>query len=175
MRCLATRKVPSLKRTFGGKKAFHEKLVLGRSRAFADEPEGLVLAPLEVAYIFNFVQWTNGRKDILQPLLERVQHKLDELTKCSDASSDMRYFDKLAYLTFLRAVFLKHLGNWPEAMALFQDVYSWREQIATDHHLPAQAAYELGLGHRHAQDYELASSWLHKAHRRCSAAMLSIT
>lgn len=158
----ALRKVPSLKRTFGGKKAFHEKLVLGRSKAFVDDPDELLLAPFEVAYIFNFVQWTNGDKKIIDPILAKIEAKLESF-KNGDNDFDRRHFDKLSYLTFLKGVFLKLSGNYTQALALFSDVLKWSDRIADDHHVPAQAAYETGMVYRAMQNYELATEWLNRA------------
>lgn len=154
--------MPSLKRTFGGKKAFHEKLVLGRSLAFAENPDGLVLAPFEVVYMFNFIQWTRGKKELIEPLLERVEAKLEPLSRLFPGE-DPKYFDKLAYLIFLKGVFVKLSGNYKKATALFSEVFEMRDKIENDVHLAAQAAYELGLIHRTLQNYELASEWINKA------------
>lgn len=158
------RKVPSLKRTFCGKKAFHEKLVLGRSLAFAEDPNDLVLAPFEVVYMFNFIQWTRGKKELIEPLLERVEAKLDILAKNQVLpNEDDKYFDKLAYLIFMKGVFVKLGGNYKKASVLFNEVFEMRDKIENDIHLAAQAAYELGLINRTLQNYELASEWINKA------------
>lgn len=40
------KRIPQLKRKFGGKRTFHENIVIERSKKFADQVENLLLPPL---------------------------------------------------------------------------------------------------------------------------------
>ncbi|KAI1305305.1 Tetratricopeptide repeat protein 39B [Halotydeus destructor] len=158
-------KVPLLKKTFGGKKrTFHEKLVLGRSKMFAERPDQLMLAPLEIAYIFNLVKWIKGRNEFIDPLVERIDAKLVKMAAMSRAEqSQLTYNDQLAYLTFMKAICFKLKGSMKKAIALLDKVYQMRHVIYNDTHLAAQAAYELGLAHRSAHNLSEAVVWLTRA------------
>ena len=151
--------VPKVKKTFGGKKAFHEKVIVERSKMYAKCPEQLVLAPLEIAYIFNFVTWIDGKRNIIDPILARIEAKLDELIEVS-STNDMRYNDKFGYLLLIKGVFHKMAGNYKHARTLFEQVYNIRDKFVYETHLPALAAFELGLSYRSANQYETAHDWL---------------
>lgn len=158
------KEVPQLKRTLGGKKALHEKFVLGRSKAFCEAPEKLLFAPFEMAYIFNFTQWLEGREELIAPNLRKVEQKLAALHE--DAK---QYFDQLASLTFFRAVLYRlKTDQKAKARQLFLSIFAFEKYIENDKHIPALAAFELGLMHRKENNYGEAKEWLNKARNNYS-------
>lgn len=113
--------MPSLKKSFGGQKAFHERFVLGRSKAFVENSnEDLELATFEFAYIGNFTCWISGKNKYIEPIRERIDGKLKLLTSETTRSSD--YWDKVAYLTFMSGVVDKLAGNLDRAKGKFESV-----------------------------------------------------
>lgn len=122
MESFCHRKVPSLKKTLGGQKAFHERFVLGRSKAFVrDSNEDLELATFEFVYIGNFTCWIQGRDEYITPIEKRVNSKLHQLSKTREEKNTC-YFDKLAYLTFMSGVCDKLLGRVQQAKDKFESV-----------------------------------------------------
>jgi hypothetical protein len=71
--CLA--RIPQLKRTVGGRKVFHEKIVIERSKKYKDRVEDMILPPLELLYIWNMFHMMFGKKELLEPFLFMVDKK----------------------------------------------------------------------------------------------------
>ena len=114
--------VPSLKKTFGGQKAFHERFVLGRSRAFVqNKNEDLELATFEFCYIGNFTCWISGKNEYIEPIKERIERKLNHLDQSFDVI-DGDYYDKFSYLTFMSGVIDQLQENINAAMIKFEKV-----------------------------------------------------
>jgi hypothetical protein len=70
------RKIPKLKRKLGGKRAFHEKIVIDRSKKFHDKLDQLMLPPFELLYIWNMFHMMAHEPKLLMPMLEEVENKL---------------------------------------------------------------------------------------------------
>lgn len=152
------RKVPSLKKTLGGKKALHEKFVLGRSKAFLHNDQDLDLASFEFTYISNYSNWISGSHQHIDKILQTVDHKLALLDSCDD-----KYYDKLAYLKFIQGVLFRLKGRDYEAKQRFEQVILMESRIKEDFHSPALASYELGMYYRKIRDCSAAKTWLKRA------------
>ena len=72
--CLAM--VPKLKRHLGGKRAFHEKIVLDRSKRYASKVNDMLLPAFELIYIWNVWNMMSRDPTLLQPMLGMVEEKL---------------------------------------------------------------------------------------------------
>lgn len=152
------RRVPSLKKTLGGKKALHEKFVLGRSKAFLERDQDLDLASFEFTYISNYSNWISGREEYIDRILATVNRKLLVLQ-----FSDERYYDKLAYLKFIEGVLFGLKGCPSQAKCLFEEVILMEDNIKEDFHSPALAAYELGMHYRRLGNVSAAKEWLKRS------------
>lgn len=75
------RKIPKLKRKLGGKRAFHEKIVIDRSKKFHDCVDQMLLPPLELLYIWNMFHMMAKEPALLAPMLGDVEGKLRLLPK----------------------------------------------------------------------------------------------
>lgn len=72
--CLAM--VPKLKRHLGGKRAFHEKIVLDRSKRYANKVNEMLLPAFELIYIWNIMNMMKSDPNLLLPMLAMVEEKL---------------------------------------------------------------------------------------------------
>lgn len=71
--CLS--RIPQLKRTVGGRKVFHEKIVIEKSKKYKNNVEDMILPPLELLYIWNTFHMMFGKKELLEPFLHLVDKK----------------------------------------------------------------------------------------------------
>ncbi|RWS23921.1 tetratricopeptide repeat protein 39B-like protein, partial [Leptotrombidium deliense] len=154
-------KLPSLKRRLGGKRAFHEKLVIERSKKFHNQLENFILPPFEVMYIWNFFNMMNGNEQLINPFLERVEQKLKEHK--SDKDEKKRNLDTYCNLVFMKSVLLKQLDSLHDALDGFNEVLNCKKRIHDETHLLPQSSYEIGLIYRKMGKLTEAKKWLKKA------------
>lgn len=109
-------KVQSLKRNFGGKRAFHEKLVSENAKKFLNNPDSIVLPSLELMYIWNIFQVASGNQECLPRILTKIDRKL------TDYSTDSKDLPINMYLTFMRGCCFVHSGRPMLAMECFLEV-----------------------------------------------------
>lgn len=69
------KRIPQLKRTVGGRKVFHEKIVIERSKRYSNCVEEMILPPLELIYIWNMFQMMYGKRELIQPFLHMIDGK----------------------------------------------------------------------------------------------------
>ena len=153
--------MPTLKKTLGGKKALHEKFVLGRSKAFLHNDQDLDLASFEFAYTSNFSNWISGRHEDIDKILATAERKEQQLRQDDD-----KYYDKLAYLKFIKGVLFRLKGRESDAKAMFEQVILLEDGIKEDFHSPAMASYELGMFFRKTRDCCSSKQWLKRAANR---------
>lgn len=152
------RQVRSLKKTFGGARAFHEQLVLLKSDQNHDNTNGLFLSPLDAGYIFNYFRLFVKNPDVAVNILKEIESRERNLN-----SSDELFKEKSALALFLKAVINRQMQEYDESMKMFQKVI---EMEVNEHfsYLKANSHYELGLMHFEVtQDYETATYHLKKA------------
>ena len=94
----ALRDVNRVKRNFGGRRAFHEKLVTESAKKFLDKPEKIVLPTLDLMYFWNVFQVASGNPDALPAIMNRIEDKLAVFTKDVD-------IELYSYLTFMKGNF----------------------------------------------------------------------
>lgn len=109
-------KVQSLKRNFGGKRAFHEKLVAENAKKFLDHPDKIVLPSLDLMYIWNVYQVASGSSDCLPRILQKIDQKIKLYPKNGD---DLEIY---CYLTFMRGCCFVHSKCPMLAMECFLEV-----------------------------------------------------
>jgi hypothetical protein len=118
-----------LKKTLGGKKALHEKFVLARSAEYVNGVRrDLELASFEFIYISNFANWISGKTEYLDKIMDRVERKLNYLTRSYSAiissHPDDKHFDQLSYLLLMKGVLLRLYGKQEEANDHFHQILS---------------------------------------------------
>jgi len=102
-----------------------------------------------------------GKPEIIQPFLDRIQTKLDIYQ--DDKDDPETCLDSYAYLTFMKAVCMRHLGFPLQAIDMFQDVLSCKKRIEFEKHLLPQACFELGAINRKLGHLTEAKKWLKKS------------
>lgn len=74
----ALEEVPTLKKRFAGKSLPQEKLAVDRALKFKQSggESGLLLPAYELLYIWNGFSMTNGKRELLDPILEDVEKEI---------------------------------------------------------------------------------------------------
>lgn len=140
------------------KKVFYEKMVCHRANQFCNNVTAWNLPFLEILYIGNFIYCIENKPKYINPFLDRVENKLTTLAK-----NDTDYWEKYAYLLFLKAFLLKLRGDWEEALSYFHEILSLESVIETEVQVIPQTCYEIGLIHRRNKKTAEAKRWLNKA------------
>jgi len=153
--------IPKLKRTVGGRKVFHEKIVIERSKRYRNNVTDMIIPPLELLYIWNMFNMMCGRKELIEPFIKRIDNKF--ATYKGDKDDDDACLDAYAYLIFMRGVCLRHLGQSDDAIRCFQDVLSCKKRIEHETHLLPQACFEIGSIERKKGNLTEAKKWLKRA------------
>lgn len=86
--------IPKIKRTIGGKLAFHEKLVLTKSKHYVNKSEEMVLPAFDLMYVWNNFNMMANNPDLFTPMMELVEAKLAELKKSQADKKDDKSTDK---------------------------------------------------------------------------------
>lgn len=111
----ALAQVPKVKRHFGGKKAFHEKIVIEKSKRFLNDPTKMVLVPLDLIYLWNMFNVAATNRQMTTSLTGLITNKMESIDKLSD-------FDNYSYLNFMKGVALSRSGQTLAASECFQEV-----------------------------------------------------
>lgn len=86
--------IPKIKRTIGGKLAFHEKLVLTKSKHYVNKSEEMVLPAFDLMYVWNNFNMMANNPELFTPMMELVEAKLAELKKSQVDKKDEKSTDK---------------------------------------------------------------------------------
>ncbi|XP_015781864.1 tetratricopeptide repeat protein 39A [Tetranychus urticae] len=152
--------IPSLKKTLGGRKPFHEKLVYERSIKFnGDLEKSLFLPTFEISYIWNLFRMSRNSTTCLNQYMDIVEVKLSQY----NSSEDIVNPDQYATLIFYKAHFTDLLGNSFEAIDYYHQVLEWESKITTEKHLLPQTCFELGNLFRKIERYEDCEKYLTKS------------
>ena len=150
------RQAIKLKRTFGGKRAFHEKLVSDKAKLFMDYPSRVVLAPLDLMYLWNTFTIAGRNPDSLPNILSKIEEKLEVYTRETD-------IETYAYLTFMKGICYLH-SNFPLVAAdCFFELLDFEKQLKLENHLIPQSCFEVGQIYRKMNDFSEAKKWYKKA------------
>lgn len=107
--------VPKVKRHFGGKKAFHEKIVIEKSKRFINDPSKMILVPLDLIYLWNMFNVAATNRQMVSSLIKLISSKMDTTDKFGNC-------DNYAYLNFMKGVALSRSGQTMAASDCFQEV-----------------------------------------------------
>ncbi|KAI1296562.1 Tetratricopeptide repeat protein 39B [Halotydeus destructor] len=146
---------PGLKRHLGGKKAFHEKIVIEKSKYYSENMEKMVCAPLDLIYLWNIFSYGSYHKPTLSSFISRMDHKLVDNPR-------NKWPDTYSLLTFTKGVCLSKADNKDGAETCFMEVISMEKEIDSERHLVPQATFEMGLL-KSAGDKDGGKAWLKKS------------
>ena len=146
-------KVPKLKRNFGGKKAFHEKLVYENSLKYISGGH-LIMPALDVMYIWNIFKIASYKPSCLENILSKIESTENRLDEQADDEARMR-------LIFMKGVCLSNLNRPSEALECFYQVTD-SKKLSSSSYLVPQSLYEIALIFRRSGDTEQAISMLQK-------------
>jgi tetratricopeptide (TPR) repeat protein len=145
-----------LKRSFGGRRAFHEKLVAEKAKTFINNPDKIVMAPLDLMYLWNAFAIGARNPDCMVTILSKIEDKLQVWTK--DKSLDV-----YAYLTFMKGVVLKHSTLPLTAVTCFFELLDYEKQLKEENHIIPQSCFEIAQIYRSMNDFSEAKKWFKKA------------
>ncbi|XP_074598326.1 tetratricopeptide repeat protein 39A-like isoform X2 [Brevipalpus obovatus] len=154
-------RIPQLKRRFGGKRAFHEKLVIERSRKYHNKVKQLLLPPFELLYIWNIFNMMSNNSCLLKPFIERIEAKL--MLHDGDKENESARLDRYSYLIFMKGVCYRHLNSLTKATDCFKEVLNCKKRIEDETHLLPQSCFELGMINRKLGKPTEAKKYLKKA------------
>lgn len=146
-------KVPKLKRNFGGKKAFHEKLVYENSLKYITQGH-LIMPILDVMYIWNIFKIASYKPSCLQNILHKIDCTLKLLPQSIDDETNYR-------LIFMKGVCLSNLNETSQALECFYQITDCNK-LSTSCYLVPQSLYEIALIFRRSGDNEQAILMLEK-------------
>ncbi|XP_019634534.1 PREDICTED: tetratricopeptide repeat protein 39B-like [Branchiostoma belcheri] len=136
------RQVPVLKQRIAGKSLPIEKFAVDKSARY-EEHKSLVLPGYELIYVWNGFTILGRRRELVEPVLTRVEATLQHLHREKDSTP--LYHDGWCLATVLKGVCLKYLDQPTEAEGCFQEVVKCAPQIQSDQYLPPYACAELGF------------------------------
>ncbi|RWS23504.1 tetratricopeptide repeat protein 39B-like protein [Leptotrombidium deliense] len=148
------RTIPSLKKHFGGLFAFHEKLIIKRSKQYAENVERMILP--ELFYIWNYFCVLEKSKEYLKLILRKIDQKFETITEESN-------FEGFMYLTFLKGVVFRHLKIDNKAIQCFENILKNERKIKCENHLQPQSALELASIYKCWDRIDLAKIYTKKA------------
>ena len=156
--CLIISEVKNCRGFFVLKKVFYEKIVYQRANQYCNNVQAWQIPLLEILYIGNFIYCIEGKDKYINQFMVRVEKKLEQLAK-----NDTDYWEKYAYLLFMKAFLLKLRGDTEEALSYFHEILSLESVIETEVQVLPQACYEIGLIHRRNRKTAETKRWLNKA------------
>jgi tetratricopeptide (TPR) repeat protein len=169
----ALKDVPRVKRHFGGKKAFHEKIVIEKSVSFLENKSKMILAHLDLMYLWNLFSIAAMSTECITLLQNSIDKELTNLNndKMNDAD-DNSFEGSRLYLIFMRGVVDSVSGSTScarEAFMLIMEkestINSSKTLAKSSKHLIPQACFELGILYRRTGDFDEARKWFKKTHR----------
>lgn len=150
--------VPKLKRNFGGKKAFHEKLVVERSKYFNSNPKAILMPHLDLMYLWNQIKLKTDSNIYLESTIDEINSLYEDLKECNSLEVDAS-----CYLVFMKGACYAGLNENAFAIDLFEQVIKKEKQLKHEKHLIPQAYFELGMIYRRTGEKELARKCFKKA------------
>src|SRR5687768_1996793 len=89
------RKIIVIKRNFGGRLAFHEKIVIERCRKYNDDPASICMPIFELMYIWNYFNMIRSKPDLLERWLQLIESRSADSTSVQQRLPD---FDNIAHM-----------------------------------------------------------------------------
>jgi len=153
----AMKAVPEFKRRFAGRSIPPEKYAITKALAFQNPDSHsynkMTLPAFELFYIWNIFGNIGEKKEILNPLLKRIDRKLQQLQFSED------HF----VLLLLKGVCQRNIGDHDSSIDCFLEILNREKEIRYVTYIPPHAALELGISYLAVGRYEDANTWLEKA------------
>ena len=147
--------VPKVKRHFGGKRAFHEKIVIEKAAVYVSQPDKMILPQLDLMYLWNLFILASHNPPTLKKIKLMIERELDHAKMDENA-------DLFCYLTFMRGCAYSASRYDAIATDCFLHVIASQDCIISDKHLVPQACFELGMVYRRSGDVEESKKWFQK-------------
>jgi len=107
------RKAVSLKKTYGGRLAFHEKLIHKRAKQYCENLSNFLLPLIEIFYLYNILKFARY-SDLV---VENYEQMIDQKLKVYKKESDQYYT-----LLFYKAIMSSFKKNYKQAFDFFKEV-----------------------------------------------------
>lgn len=154
----ALRSLPSLRRRFIGKTLPPEKFAISKAEKYFED-KTMTLPALELFYVWNIFGLCAKNKDVLGPLMKRIEKKLEQPEYSRDSGNGEHWV-----LVLLKGVCLKNYGQFAEAIDCFNDILKNESVIGKAHaYVPPQAALEIGLTYLAIDNVDDSKRWLERA------------
>jgi tetratricopeptide (TPR) repeat protein len=149
------KRVPAFRRRIGGRTIPPEKFAITKALAFTDGTcQTMTLPALELFYVWNVFGNTGQNRQLLQPLIERVDKKLAIINKDSED-----YF----MLLLLKGVCMRNLAQFQESVNCFTQILNNERNIKSSTYIVPHAALELGICYADRGNITEAKAWLRRA------------
>ncbi|KAI1296837.1 Tetratricopeptide repeat protein 39B [Halotydeus destructor] len=156
MECLV--RVLKLKKSFGGRRAFHERLVAENAKKFIKHPNKMVLPALDLVYLWNGFRVASYSAPCLAKMVDELDGRLKTFTKEED-------LEIYSYLTFMKGCAHAYSCCHNLAMDTFLEVLKHQEDMTTMKHLAPQATFEIAMIYRRLGDLDQSRAWLKRARK----------
>lgn len=145
-----------VKRNFGGRRAFHEKLVSEKAKHLIKDPSRMILMPLDLMYLWNIFKFASCNPSALPRVMNRIEDKLKIHRKDSD-------IEMYAYLLFMKGVCYEESSCPLMAVECFYEILDMEKMIKRERHLIPQSCFEVAQIYRRMNDLNESKKWYKKA------------
>ncbi|XP_065070283.1 tetratricopeptide repeat protein 39B-like [Rhopilema esculentum] len=135
--------VPEFKQRVAGKSLPFEKYAVYKANKYVKQKKRLVLAGLEVIYIWNGFSMAGYRKELMEHYLDIIRITLKEVVSTKDTNEF--YADEYSLCKLLEGMCLRYLDSPSAAEACLREVVEKAPDIKIDNYLVPYAYAEIGF------------------------------